>query len=199
MNTPKSGMPLCRAGLVVETVGDEVIVIDQDSGRAHCVSGLAAAIWERCDGAHDVTRLATYSGADAERVEAALVELDELGLLECVADQSSGLTRRTVAQRAITAGAGMLVLSVALPTVASAASTKIGPGQNAPNCTAAPGAIKADPECSSGSCYQTHNGSSKTCTTSGCLAFGGVCLLGLVPCCAGAGTCTGIITLTCSN
>jgi hypothetical protein len=198
MNAPETGMRRFREGLLIERIGDELIVIDQDSGRAHCLSGLAAAIWEGCDGTHDVTQLAELSGATAVPTEAALAELDELGLLQDIAQQLPGLTRRTVAHRAIKVGAGALVLSVALPTVASAAS-KIGPGQNAPNCTAAPGAIKADTECSSGSCYQTHNGSSKTCTTSGCLAFGGVCLLGLVPCCAGAGTCTGVITLTCSN
>jgi hypothetical protein len=172
MNTPKSGMPLCRTGLVVETVGDEVIVIDQDSGRAHCVSGLAAVIWERCDGTHDVTRLATHSGADAERVEAALVELDELGLLERDAEQSPGLTRRTVAQRAITVGASVLVMS---------------------------GTTKADTECASGTCYLTHSGS-KICTPiGGCVVFGGLCVLGLLPCCAGAGTCTGTLSLACSN
>jgi hypothetical protein len=198
MNTPKPGMPLCRTGLVVEMVGDEVIVIDQDSGRAHCLTGFAAAIWERCDGTHDVTRLATYSGVDAERVEAALVELDDLGLLECDAEQSPGLTRRTVAQRALKVGTGALVLSVALPTAASAAS-KIATGQPAPGCTAASGAIKADSECATGFCYTTHAGA-KICAPSGtCSVFGGACVLGLLPCCAGAGACVGTIGLTCNN
>jgi hypothetical protein len=198
MNTPKSGVPLCRTGLVVETVGDEVIVIDQDSGRAHCLSGLAAAIWERCDGTHDVTRLATYSGVDAERVEATLAELDELGLLECDAEPSPGLTRRMVAQRALKVGAGALVLSVALPTAASAAS-KIAAGQPAPNCTATSGTTKADTECASGTCYVTHSGS-KICTpVGGCVVLGALCVLGLLPCCAGVGNCTGTLTLTCSN
>jgi len=199
MNAPETGVRRFRGGLITERIGDELIVIDQDSGCAHCLSGLAAAIWDRCDGTRDLTRLAELSGATAARVEAALAELDELGLLEPVAEQSQGLTRRTVARRAIKVGTGGLVLSVALPTVASAASL-IAPGQNAPLCTAAPGKIKSDPECSSGSCYRTHNSSSTTCTPlGGCVAFGDVCLLGLFTCCAGATTCTGIITVTCSN
>jgi hypothetical protein len=132
--------------------------------------------------------------------EAALAELDELGLLEPVAEQSQGLTRRTVARRAIKVGTGVLVLSVALPTVASAAS-KIAGGQPAPGCTAAAGTIKADSECASGNCYQTFTGSTKTCTPiGGCLAYHALCVLGLgLPCCAGAGTCSTLLGLICSN
>ncbi|MFZ0386092.1 MAG: PqqD family protein [Solirubrobacteraceae bacterium] len=197
MDAPETGIRRFRGGLLTERIGDEVIIVDQDSGRAHCLSGLAAAIWDQCDGTHDVTQLAELSGATAVPIEAALAELDELSLLEPVAEQSQDLTRRTVARRAINVGAGALVFTAVLPAVASAAS-KIGPGLNAPNCTAAPGAIKADPECSSGNCYQTRNGSSKTCTTPGCVPFGGLCLLGLGQCCGG-NVCNGLLVLTCSN
>jgi hypothetical protein len=197
MNAPETGMRRFRGGLLTERIGDEVIVIDQDSGRAHCLSGVAAAIWHECDGTHDVTQLADLSGTTAAPIDAALTELDELGLLEYVAEQSRGLTRRTVARRAITVGTGVLVLSVALPTVASAAS-KIAAGQPAPGCTANAGAKIADTECASGTCYQTHSGSKICAPSSTCVVFNGVCLLGLGQCCAG-NVCNGVLVLTCSD
>jgi hypothetical protein len=201
MNVSEAGMPRFREGLLTERVGDEVIVIDQVAGRAHCLSGLAAAIWSRCDGTHDVTRLAELSGATPARIEAALAELDELGLLDCVADQSRGVTRRTVAHRAIKVGAGALVLSVALPTVASAASL-IPNGQPAPHCTATMrgSAAVVDTECASGYCYFPHTGVAICAVGANCVTFGNVCLLNLLgECCAGPTVCNGVLVLACSN
>jgi hypothetical protein len=197
MNAPETGIRRFRGGLLTERIGDEVIVIDQDSGRAHCLSGLAAAIWDRCDGTHDATRLAELSGSTAAPVEAALAELDGLGLLEPAAEQPQGLTRRTVARRAIKVGTGALVLSVALPTVASAAS-KIATGQPAPKCSSTTRGSPAvtDTECASGYCYFPHTGVPICATGAGCLPYGGVCVVGLLgQCCAGP-VCA---ILSCSN
>jgi hypothetical protein len=178
------GLPQRREELLSEWVGDEVVVLDGESGQAHCLSGAAAAIWERCDGQHDVSALAQSSGQERSAVETALDELARLGLLGGGDGEPRGLTRRAAAQRAVQVGAGALVLSVALPSVASAAS-RIANGQPAPNCTAANHNTAADTECASGECYRT--GSTRICVPVGCVVFGGNCSGGKA-CCSGACT-----------
>jgi len=56
-------MPLVRReGLYVERLGDEVLVVDGERQRVHCLSRLAAQVWELCDGA-------TGPGAMASRLK----------------------------------------------------------------------------------------------------------------------------------
>ena len=43
--------PLARSeGLVVEEVGDELLVADPLSSRAHSLNAFAARVWQACDG-----------------------------------------------------------------------------------------------------------------------------------------------------
>ena len=68
--------PLARRdGLVVKTVGDEVLVYDLERARAHSLDALAAAIWRRCDGRRPVAALAAAVRAETGvPVTAAAVE-----------------------------------------------------------------------------------------------------------------------------
>jgi hypothetical protein len=178
---PDHGTPRRREELLSEPVDHEVSVLDQGSGHAHCLTGVAASIWAWCDSVNDAARLAELTGDSVESVAAAIVELSELGLLEPDGGESRGLTRRAAAQRAIQAGAGALVLSAALPTVASAAS-KIANGKTALNCKAALHATAADTECASGTCY--HATAGLICAPTGCVVLNGVCVI--TACCSGA-------------
>jgi hypothetical protein len=71
-----SGTPLARdQGLVVDSIGDELLVYDTECGRAHSLNVVAAAVWRACDGQRDVGQLAEFTGFDVSAVELALNNL----------------------------------------------------------------------------------------------------------------------------
>ena len=120
--------PLARRdGLVVKTVGDEVLVYDLERARAHSLDALAAAIWRQCDGRRPVAALAAAVRAETGvPVTAAAVEygLAALGRARLLAGERPvpGPTRRQVLARIGTAAAIPLVLSITAPTAAQAQS-----------------------------------------------------------------------------
>ena len=78
--------PLARSeGLLIEHVGDETVVLDTESKQAHCLSPLAAAVFEGADGTTGVEDLAERISSDepvsVQQVGAALAQLEERGLL----------------------------------------------------------------------------------------------------------------------
>ena len=123
--------PLARRdGLVVKTVGDEVLVYDLERARAHSLDALAAAIWRRCDGRRPVAALAAAVRAETGvPVTAAAVEygLAALGRARLLAGERPvpGPTRRQVLARIGTAAAIPLVLSITAPTAAQAQSPTV--------------------------------------------------------------------------
>ena len=127
--------PLARRdGLVVKTVGDEVLVYDLERARAHSLDALAAAIWRQCDGRRPVAALAAAVRAETGvPVTAAAVEygLAALGRARLLAGERPvpGPTRRQVLARIGTAAAIPLVLSITAPTAAQAQS-----GPPTPTC-----------------------------------------------------------------
>lgn len=137
--------PVARsAGLITEDVGDQLLVYDERSDRAHCLSAEAARVWRRCDGATPVTGLAAQVGLDPSVVERALDELDACELLEA----PPGDTRRELGVKLIRGAGGVavgapLIFSVLAPTAGAAQTincSKIGScvtncGNNASGCT----------------------------------------------------------------
>jgi PqqD family protein of HPr-rel-A system len=81
--------PAQRAGITLERVAGEAILLDHDTGRAHVVNGSAARLWELLAGGRDRAALAAAFGAayglpaEAVRddVEATLQSFAALGLL----------------------------------------------------------------------------------------------------------------------
>ena len=120
--------PLARRdGLVVKTVGDEMLVYDLERARAHSLDALAAAIWRQCDGRRPAAALAAAVRAETGApVTAAAVEygLAALGRARLLAGERPvpGPTRRQVLARIGTAAAIPLVLSITAPTAAQAQS-----------------------------------------------------------------------------
>ena len=116
--------PVKKAGLVVQDLGDEVIVYDPVSHRAHALNRTAALVFERLDGKHDVNAVARHVGLALEMppqralVTAAVNELAASGLLETPLD---ALPRR-VMLRGLAAGLTPLVISVSVPAAAAAQS-----------------------------------------------------------------------------
>jgi hypothetical protein len=120
--------PLARStDLIVEELGDEVLIYDTTIDRGHSLSPEAARVWRACNGKTPVEKLSSRLGLDQETVDRALAELDSCELLEVkpsiVAD---GSTRREVSLKLAKVGAAAaaapLILSVAAPIPAMAAT-----------------------------------------------------------------------------
>ncbi len=116
--------PVKKGGLVVQDLGDEVIVYDPVSHRAHALNRSAALVFERLDGKHTIEAVARHVGRAIERppqkalVTAAINELSSAGLLETPVD---ALPRRAML-RGMAAGLTPLVISVSVPAAAGAQS-----------------------------------------------------------------------------
>jgi len=115
-----------RDGLLEETLGDELLLYDQNSDTAHCLSPIAACVWRHCDGERDMTELALLAGTSKDLVANALRELGEQDLLDGEPELVPGESRREVIGRvarygAAAAGTSMIV-SAAAATPAMAAS-----------------------------------------------------------------------------
>ena len=193
-------LPLRRSNaLLTERVGDEVVVLDERSGQAHCLTAPAAAVWDLCDGSHGVARIGQLAGLPDGQAAGALAALRELGLLEPEPDEPLRLTRRTVARRAIQAGAGAIVLSAVIPAAAAAASGTVPVCSPSTNCSAAILILGTDPNCLLGICLKV------SATVAFCVKPG--CLIPLLPCrVAGistgtccVGTCVGVLAGTCTG
>jgi hypothetical protein len=117
-------------GLIEEAVGEELLLYDQESHTAHCLSPIAARVWRHCDGEHDLTRLAVLAGASKDLVADALHELREKDLLDVEPEltQSTvpGESRREAIGRVARYGAAAatvpLVVSATAATPAMASS-----------------------------------------------------------------------------
>jgi hypothetical protein len=131
-------------GLLVETLGEELLLYDQNSHTAHCLSPIAACVWRHCDGEHDVTELAVLAGVSETLVGDALHELREKDLLaaEPALMQSSvpGVSRREaiirVARYSAAAAAVPLIVSAtaATPAMASSGVPKCGTAVTNSSC-----------------------------------------------------------------
>ena len=122
-----------RDGLLEETVGEELLLYDQQSHTAHCLSPIAACVWRHCDGERDVTELAELAGVSEDLVAGALHELREKNLLvaepELMQSSVPGESRREAIGRVLRYGAaaatGSLIASATAATPAMASSEEI--------------------------------------------------------------------------
>ena len=119
-------------GLLEETVGEELLVYDQNSHTAHCLSPIAASVWRHCDGERDVSELAVLAGASESLVADALYELREKNLLDAEPELTPGTgaseTRREAIVRftryGAAAAAGSMIVSATAATPAMASSSE---------------------------------------------------------------------------
>jgi hypothetical protein len=119
-----------RDDLLVETVGEELLLYDQNSHTAHCLNPIAGCVWRHCDGEHDITELARLAGASEHLVADALQELHEKDLLaaepQIMQSIVPGVSRREAIVRAArygaAAAAGSMIVSATASTPAMAAS-----------------------------------------------------------------------------
>jgi hypothetical protein len=127
-------VPAARSDrLVVERLGDELLIYDLDADQAHHLNPAAAVLFELCDGRTTVGELAARAAArlDQPFTEAtageAVEQLAGRGLLVGEPRSTVGVSRREVVRRAVAVGAGAAVAgpvikSIVAPTPAMAQS-----------------------------------------------------------------------------
>jgi hypothetical protein len=117
--------PLARtADLLVEEFEDELLIYDQRSDQAHCLSPAAARVWRACDATTTVEQLGAALELDRGTLARALEELEACELLD--SGPAAGVTRREATARLAKLGAAAatapLIYSIAAPAPAMAAS-----------------------------------------------------------------------------
>jgi hypothetical protein len=127
--------PLARSeGLIIEEIGDEVLVYDSMVDTAHCLSPDATRVWQRCDGRTPTGGLAAQVGLSPDRVKTALEELERCELLE----EFGGHTRREMGLKVVKTGAAVaatpLIISVMAPTPAMATTFIVCASRSSNNC-----------------------------------------------------------------
>jgi hypothetical protein len=109
-------------GLVVEELGDELLVYDLQRDEAHSLGAAASRVWKACDGTTTVDSLSVQLDLDREIVADAISGLRECHLLDEV--PTAGITRRGFSLRAVKIGAAAaavpLIVSIAAPAAAMA-------------------------------------------------------------------------------
>ncbi|WHZ25522.1 MAG: hypothetical protein OJF51_000317 [Nitrospira sp.] len=121
--------------LLVENLGDEVLVYDEDRNSAHRLNRTAALVWRQCDGQHTITELAALLHAelsipaDEELVLLTLDRLEKAHLLRQPFQRPAtvpNVSRREVIRRLGLSGALILLLpiidTITAPTPAMAQS-----------------------------------------------------------------------------
>jgi hypothetical protein len=139
MPSHSNSAPLARSErLLTEAVGRELVVFDADSGEAHCLPPLAAAVFTSCDGHRDRVALAQ---AAAERIQEVVTPADVDTVLAQLADKAlltigpehsrdaTSMSRRGFVRRAAVAGA------LAVPVIVSvSAPGRAWGGTNVSSC-----------------------------------------------------------------
>jgi hypothetical protein len=131
-----------RDGLIVETLGDELLVYDAERDRAHSLNATSAAVWQACDSVGDAAALAEAvterlgEPVSEEAAWRALSQLDERRLL--VGELPRRMTGREYSRRqavrrmsvigASAAFAAPFVKSIVVPTAAQAQASCVEQG-----------------------------------------------------------------------
>ena len=119
----RNPVPLARTeALVIEELGEELLVYDLNNDRAHCLGATAARVWRACDGGTRVDAMGAALELDPDTVAQAVEELNGSGLLD--SGRVVGTTRRELTLKGAKVGAAAavmpLIVSITAPTPALA-------------------------------------------------------------------------------
>jgi hypothetical protein len=158
---PTDSRPRARDdGLIVRELGEETLVYDRLSYRAHWLSPALARVFRACDGKLTAAELAQGLRSDGAELDERLIaigleRLRRAGLVE-VAPQGRP-SRRELLRRA----AGLALVSIAAPTPAAAAASCTPPSQ----CVALPdGSCTGLPCCDDPTRSCVRQGGGRNCT-----------------------------------
>ena len=126
--------------LIVRELEDEVLVYDLERQKAHCLNQTSAFVWKHCDGRTSIAKMVQLlekrlkTPVSEQVVWLALEQLEKSHLLKKTvmrqSQQGKQMSRRELVRRLGTAAAVTipLVISIAAPTSAAAASGCVGNG-----------------------------------------------------------------------
>lgn len=172
-----SSLPLRRSdGLVVEPLGEELLVFDSRTNEAHALGALASSVFERCDGRSTFTEVAAELSLSQADLLQVLAQLHDRGLLGDALAQpaaADGLSRRDAVRKAALLGAAAaaapLIKSILVPTSAQAQSgcqaTKLLGEPCAQTCECVVGCCCSGGQLSTPQCFSANN----------CAQLGGTC------------------------
>ena len=107
-------LPSRARGLLVEEVGDEVVVVNPETKEAHALSGLVARVWA-------ASAVGVWTGkAESSEVDEAVDQLVASGLLV----PAQPFSRRVMLQRTGTVATLGGLVTIGLPATADAASDR---------------------------------------------------------------------------
>ena len=130
----KTGRSLPKArkeGLVIHELPDEVLVLDVDRDKAHCLNDFASRVWKRCDGRTTVKEMTVLLGEDSQKEiteEAVWLALDRLAKGDLLMKplplpgELSRLSRREAVRKFGLAAGVAMITSIVVPTEAMASS-----------------------------------------------------------------------------
>ena len=108
--------------LVIEGLGDETLVYDMRSHKAHCLNRTAAIVWNRCDGQSSVSEMSIalekelHTTVSSDVIWLALEQLSQAKLLS---DRLPGsVSQQAMSRRTIIRKVG-LGAAIALPLITS--------------------------------------------------------------------------------
>lgn len=122
-----------RDGLVVESVHDEVLVLNPDRGEATALNASAALVFELCDGDHTIDSIkealdaAGLGPASDDTVWLALDELADADLIELLVPKAGHLGRRELL-KLYGAGAASLAALPIVETIGTPSPDTAGSG-----------------------------------------------------------------------
>lgn len=125
--TSPGGMPLARVDdLVIEELGEELLVYDTSIKNVHCLSPTVVRVWRACDGETRPEKMASQLDLSDAEIKQALAELDGCELLATPVGTHGGISRRDLGVKATKVAAATaalpLILSVAAPAAAQTQS-----------------------------------------------------------------------------
>jgi hypothetical protein len=139
MQARMANRPKARSDqLLIQRTGQETLVYDERSHRAHCLDARASRVWELCDGARTESEIAlAYGDGEAGRavVSWTLGELEKSALLEGSADVARAALNRRVLMKTVGLAAIPVIMAITAPRARAAVSTCSPVGQQ---CTTKP-------------------------------------------------------------
>ena len=120
-----------RKDAIVRQLGDEFLVYDLKTNKAHCLNPMAAEVWRLCEGKTTVAEMirklreTSKSSVDEAVVELALSRLQKAGLMEQDPSDSEQMSpsRRAALRKMATAALALpVVTTILVPTAAQAVS-----------------------------------------------------------------------------
>jgi Coenzyme PQQ synthesis protein D (PqqD) len=149
----ENALPLARSeGLIIQALGDELLVYDLERHRSHCLNQTSAIIWKHCDGQTQIAQMCRLlekeiSAPVTEQVVwLGLKQLAGAHLLQEKLASSAGLKsqprRELIRKIGLAAAASLpLILTINAPTAQAQAS-----------CVPRGGACTLNTQCCSGNC-----------------------------------------------